>query len=393
MMTDSFLNPAAGQASGRSAKAGTAFEFPLQDSSGSVCLRQAWASLPEPVTGDEKESLLQDIRRLLRERNAVLVAHYYVDGVIQDLATETGGLVADSLEMARFGRDHSAQTLIVAGVRFMGETAKILSPEKTVLMPDLQANCSLDLGCPADAFAQFCDAHPDRTVVVYANTSAAVKARADWMVTSSCAVSIVKHLHSQGEKILFAPDRHLGHYIAEQTGADMLLWEGHCIVHDEFKAVELSSLKERHPEAMVLVHPEAPAGVIALADHVGSTTAMINAVVENDAKSFIVATDQGILHRMRQLAPEKTLIEAPTAGTSATCKSCAHCPWMAMNGLKALRDALLRSGAPYEIHVPTDTAEKAVNCINRMLAFTAPSSGPALTGSSATGLVPHIGAA
>ncbi|MGA0954780.1 MAG: quinolinate synthase NadA [Burkholderiaceae bacterium] len=393
MMTDSFLNPAAGQASGRSAKAGTAFEFPLQDSSGSVCLRQAWASLPEPVTGDEKESLLQDIRSLLRERNAVLVAHYYVDGVIQDLATETGGLVADSLEMARFGRDHSAQTLIVAGVRFMGETAKILSPEKTVLMPDLQANCSLDLGCPADAFAQFCDAHPDRTVVVYANTSAAVKARADWMVTSSCAVSIVKHLHSQGEKILFAPDRHLGHYIAEQTGADMLLWEGHCIVHDEFKAVELSSLKERHPEAMVLVHPEAPAGVIALADRVGSTTAMINAVVENDAKSFIVATDQGILHRMRQLAPEKTLIEAPTAGTSATCKSCAHCPWMAMNGLKALRDALLRSGAPYEIHVPTDTAEKAVNCINRMLAFTAPSSGPALTGSSATGLVPHIGAA
>ncbi|MGA0807896.1 MAG: quinolinate synthase NadA [Burkholderiaceae bacterium] len=392
-MTDSFLNPAAGQASGRSAKAGTAFEFPLQDSSGSVCLRQAWASLPEPVTGDEKESLLQDIRSLLRERNAVLVAHYYVDGVIQDLATETGGLVADSLEMARFGRDHSAQTLIVAGVRFMGETAKILSPEKTVLMPDLQANCSLDLGCPADAFAQFCDAHPDRTVVVYANTSAAVKARADWMVTSSCAVSIVKHLHSQGEKILFAPDRHLGHYIAEQTGADMLLWEGHCIVHDEFKAVELSSLKERHPEAMVLVHPEAPAGVIALADRVGSTTAMINAVVENDAKSFIVATDQGILHRMRQLAPEKTLIEAPTAGTSATCKSCAHCPWMAMNGLKALRDALLRSGAPYEIHVPTDTAEKAVNCINRMLAFTAPSSGPALTGSSATGLVPHIGAA
>lgn len=393
MMTDSFLNPAAGQASGRSAKAGTAFEFPLQDSSGSVCLRQAWASLPEPVTGDEKESLLQDIRRLLRERNAVLVAHYYVDGVIQDLATETGGLVADSLEMARFGRDHSAQTLVVAGVRFMGETAKILSPEKTVLMPDLQANCSLDLGCPADAFAQFCDAHPDRTVVVYANTSAAVKARADWMVTSSCAVSIVKHLHGQGEKILFAPDRHLGHYIAEQTGADMLLWEGHCIVHDEFKAVELSSLKERHPEAMVLVHPEAPAGVIALADRVGSTTAMINAVVENDAKSFIVATDQGILHRMRQLAPQKTLIEAPTAGTSATCKSCAHCPWMAMNGLKALRDALLRSGAPYEIHVPTDTAEKAVNCINRMLAFTAPSSGPALTGSSATGLVPHIGAA
>jgi len=393
MMTDSLLTPAAGPASGMSAKPTTAFEFPLQDSSGSVCLRQAWASLPEPVGADEKESLLHDIRRLLRERNAVLVAHYYVDGVIQDLATETGGLVADSLEMARFGRDHTAQTLVVSGVRFMGETAKILSPEKTVLMPDLQANCSLDLGCPAEAFSQFCDAHPDRTVVVYANTSAAVKARADWMVTSSCAVSIVKHLHAQGEKILFAPDRHLGRYVAEQTGADMLLWEGHCIVHDEFKAVELASLKARHPESIVLVHPEAPASVIALADRVGSTTAMINAVVENDAKSFIVATDQGILHRMRQLAPEKTLIEAPTAGTSATCKSCAHCPWMAMNGLKALRNALANSGAPHEINVSAETAEKAVNCIHRMLAFTASESGGASTTASAAGLIPHIGAA
>ena len=192
MMTDSFLNPAAGQASGRSAKAGTAFEFPLQDSSGSVYLRQAWASLPEPVTGNEKESLLQDIRSLLRERNAVLVAHYYVDGVIQDLATETGGLVADSLEMARFGRDHSAQTLIVAGVRFMGETAKILSPEKRVLMPTLEATCSLDLGCPVDEFSRFCDAHPDHTVIVYANTSAAVKARSDWVVTSSIALEVVE---------------------------------------------------------------------------------------------------------------------------------------------------------------------------------------------------------
>jgi quinolinate synthase len=394
MMTDSLLNPLAGRVQAISETQGQSFEFPLQDSSGSVCLRQAWASLPEPVKGNEKERLLQDIRELLGQRNAVLVAHYYVDGVIQDLAVETGGLVADSLEMARFGRDHATKTLVVAGVRFMGETAKILSPEKTVLMPDLQANCSLDLGCPEDAFTEFCDAHPDRTVVVYANTSAAVKARADWMVTSSCAVPIVKHLHAQGKKILFAPDRHLGRYIAEQTKADMLLWEGHCIVHDEFKAVELVSLKARYPEAMVLVHPEAPAGVIALADRVGSTTAMISAVIESDAKAFIVATDQGILHRMRQLAPEKILIEAPTAGTSATCKSCAHCPWMAMNGLKALRDALVNDDRSlYEISVPVETSKKAVTCIDRMLAFTAAESYASSSLSVTTGFVSHIGSA
>ena len=397
MMTESLHTPLIPQSSVRlesQGQAGQAFDFPLQDAEGSVCLRQAWASLPDPVNAIQKTELISEIRSLLNQRKAVLVAHYYVDGAIQDLALDTGGLVADSLEMARFGRDHAAQTLVVAGVRFMGETAKILSPEKTVVMPDLQANCSLDLGCPADAFSQFCDAHPDRVVVVYANTSAAVKARADWMVTSSCAVGIVSHLHAQGKKILFAPDRHLGRYIEEQTGADMLLWEGHCIVHDEFKSVELARLKASHPEAKVLVHPEAPAGVIALADHVGSTTAMINAVVQTPAQSFIVATDQGILHRMRKLAPEKTLIEAPTAGTSATCKSCAHCPWMAMNGLVALRDALLpEASSQHEIHVPVETAKKAVHCIDRMLAFTSSAAGRASTERSASGFVPHIGAA
>jgi quinolinate synthase len=188
----------------------------------------------------------------------VLVAHYYVDGDLQDLALETGGCVADSLEMARFGRDHAAQTLVVAGVRFMGESAKILSPGKRVLMPDLDATCSLDLGCPIDDFSAFCDAHPDRQVVVYANTSAAVKARADWMVTSSCALAIVQHLKDQGQKVLWAPDKHLGRYIQEQTGADMLLWNGACIVHDEFKGLELELLRQQHPEAPVLVHPESP---------------------------------------------------------------------------------------------------------------------------------------
>ena len=188
------------------------FDFPKQDAQGSVCTAQAWAKAPAEVAAAERAPLIHEIKSLLERRNAVLVAHYYVDPLLQDLAWETGGFVADSLEMARFGKNHSAQTLVVAGVRFMGETAKILSPEKTVLMPDLEATCSLDLGCPADEFAAFCDAHPDRTVVVYANTSAAVKARADWMVTSGCALAIVHELHERGEKILFAPDRHLGRF-------------------------------------------------------------------------------------------------------------------------------------------------------------------------------------
>jgi len=288
---------------------------------------------------------------------------------LQDLAEETGGCVSDSLEMARFGRDHAAKTLVVAGVRFMGETAKILSPDKTILMPDLDATCSLDLGCPVDEFTAFCDAHPDRTVVVYANTSAAVKARADWMVTSSIGLDIVKHLHEQGQKIIWAPDRHLGGYIQQQTGADMLLWQGSCMVHDEFKGIELDLLRAEHPQAKVLVHPESPAAVVAQADVVGSTSQLIAAAVSLDAKEFIVATDNGILHKMRQAAPGKVFIEAPTAGNSATCKSCAHCPWMAMNGLQNLID-VLESGTN-EIHVEPATREKAVTCINRMLDFAA----------------------
>jgi quinolinate synthase len=297
----------------------------------------------------------------------VLVAHYYVDGELQDLALETGGCVADSLEMARFGRDHEAQTLVVAGVRFMGESAKILSPGKRVLMPELEATCSLDLGCPADEFCAFCDAHPDRQVVVYANTSAAVKARADWMVTSSCALAIVEHLKAQGQKILWAPDRHLGAWIQQQTGADMLLWNAACIVHDEFKALELQLLKEQHPQALVLVHPESPAAVTALADVVGSTSQLLKAVVDGTAKEYIVATDNGLMHRMRQLAPGKTLFEAPTAGNSATCKSCAHCPWMAMNAVQGVITAL-ESGLG-EVHVEEPVRSQALGCIDRMLDF------------------------
>ncbi|TWG85790.1 quinolinate synthetase [Cupriavidus gilardii J11] len=340
-----------------------------QAEAGASCVARAWAKVPPALTPNERSALKTRIKALLKARNAVLVAHYYVDADLQDLAEETGGCVSDSLEMARFGRDHPAQTLVVAGVRFMGETAKILSPEKTILMPDLDATCSLDLGCPADQFAAFCDAHPDRTVVVYANTSAAVKARADWMVTSSIGLKIVEHLHAKGEKILWAPDKHLGSYIQRETGADMLLWQGSCLVHDEFKGIELDLLRKDHPNAKVLVHPESPANVVAQADVVGSTSQLIAAAQQLDANEFIVATDNGILHKMRMAAPGKHFIEAPTAGNSATCKSCAHCPWMAMNALTNLAE-VLETGRN-EIHVDADIGRRAYTCIDRMLDFAA----------------------
>jgi quinolinate synthase len=368
---------------------GAFFDYPQQDASGTTCIAQAWAKIPVPLLPDEKEATIGRIKQLLRSQNAAIVAHYYVDGDIQDLAHETGGFVSDSLEMARFGKKHPAQNLIVAGVRFMGETAKILSPDKRVFMPDLEATCSLDLGCPAEDFRRFREAHPDRITVVYANTSAAVKAQADWMVTSSCALAIVHHLDQQGNKILWAPDRHLGRYIQEQTGADMLLWNGACIVHDEFKATELAAMRKKHPNAMVLAHPESPQHVVDQADVVGSTSAMIKAVVDGKANEFIVATDQGILHRMRQLAPGKKLIAAPTAGESATCKSCANCPWMAMNGLRGILDCLEKQTG--EILIEETIRTKALGCIERMLSFT--SAHPELLEKAQHGFIKNIGAA
>ncbi len=359
-----------------------------QPTEGSVCAtKHAWARVPAEPAPAERAALKDKIRRLLKENNAVMVSHYYVHPDLQDLAEETGGIVSDSLEMARFGRDHAAQTLVVSGVRFMGETAKILSPEKTILMPDLDATCSLDLGCPVDEFSAFCAAHPDRTVVVYANTSAAVKARADWLVTSSCALDIVRVLKAQGHKILWAPDRHLGDYIRRETGADMVFWNGACIVHDEFKAFELQDLKRQHPQAKVLVHPESPAEVVALADAVGSTSAILHAAKTLDAPEFIVATDNGMMHKLRTLNPDKIFYEAPTAGNSATCKSCAHCPWMAMNSLASVAQ-VLETGSN-AIEVDAALIPRARQPIDRMLAFTA----ALKNGQPTTGLVPHIGAA
>lgn len=329
----------------------------------------AHAAEPQPLSDEEKAELESRIKAELKARDAVLVAHYYTDPDIQRLAEETGGCVADSLEMARFGNRHPASTVVVAGVRFMGETAKILNPEKRVLMPTLEATCSLDIGCPADEFAAFCDQHPDRTVVVYANTSAAVKARADWVVTSSCAAAIVEHLDARGEKILWAPDQHLGNYIRKTTRADMLMWDGSCIVHEEFKFRGLEDLKALYPDAAVLVHPESPEAVVDLADVVGSTSQLINAVQTMPNERFIVATDNGIFYKMQQLAPGKTLIEAPTAGNGATCRSCAHCPWMAMNGLENLLQVLERGDQ--EVFVDDSLREDALRPLRRMLDFTA----------------------
>ncbi|WP_341503550.1 quinolinate synthase NadA [Gallaecimonas sp. GXIMD4217] len=325
---------------------------------------------PAPLSEAEKADYKAKIKQLLKEQDAVLVAHYYTDPEIQALAEETGGCVSDSLEMARFGKEHPAKTLIVAGVRFMGETAKILSQEKRVLMPTLEATCSLDLGCPAKEFSAFCDAHPDHTVVVYANTSTAVKARADWVVTSSIALEIVEHLDSEGHKIIWGPDRHLGSYIAKETGADMILWQGACIVHDEFKAKALRDLKAVYPDAAVLVHPESPASIVEMADAVGSTSQLIKAAQDLPNKQLIVATDRGIFYKMQQLCPDKEFIEAPTAGNGATCRSCAHCPWMAMNGLKSIHDALTAEDkSPHEIFVDEALGEKAMVPLNRMLDF------------------------
>lgn len=312
-------------------------------------------------------AVLTRIKHALDERNAVLIAHYYTEASVQRLADATQGFIGDSLAMAEFGYNHSATTLIIAGVKFMGESAKILSPHKRILMPTLKATCSLDLGCPADAFDSFCNQHPDRTVVVYANTSAAVKARADWVVTSSNALAIVEHLMDLGHKILWAPDRHLGRYIQKKTGADMVLWQGSCIVHEEYQAESLAQLKKEFPEAAILVHPESPEAVVELADVVGSTSVLLKASQSLDHSTFIVATDRGIFYKMQQASPNKIFIEAPTGGQGAACKSCGHCPWMAMNDLSALEHSLL-TGAN-EIFIDEATIQRAKLPLQRMMDF------------------------
>ena len=315
-----------------------------------------------------EQSIENSIKDALKQNNATLVAHYYVSPDLQTLAEETGGIVSDSLEMARFGQNSDADTIVVAGVKFMGETAKILSPEKRVLVLDTEANCSLDLSCPIDEFSKFCDQNPDHVVVVYANTSAEVKARADWVVTSGSALKVVQKLHDEGKKVLWAPDKHLGHYVQTMTGVEMLMWDGACVVHEGFKAEGIERLKEMHPEAGILVHPESPKEVIALADVVGSTTQLINAAESRPENTFIVATDNGIFHKMKEVAPHKKFIEAPTMGEGADCESCAHCDWMAMNNLEKCLDTL--NTGNNEILINNQIIDQAKNSIQRLLEFT-----------------------
>ena len=311
--------------------------------------------------------LKRSIKSLLNEKNGVLISHYYVDKEIQELTEELGGCVSDSLQMAKFGQNSEADLLVVSGVKFMGETSKILSPEKTILMPTLEATCSLDLGCPEEDFKKFCEEHPDREIVVYANTSAEVKALSDWVVTSSIALEVVEHLHSQGKKIIWAPDKHLGKYIEDYTGADMILWDASCIVHDEFKYQGLSDMKKLHPDAGVLVHPESPMEVIKLADAVGSTSQILQAAKNLDFNKFIVATDKGIFYQLEKNNPKKVFFEAPTAGNGAQCKSCSQCPWMGLNSLENLEKTLL--DMKNIINVSEETIQKAQISLNRMTSF------------------------
>ena len=310
---------------------------------------------------------LISIKQLLLKNNAKIIAHYYVDEQVQKLAEDTGGFVGDSLEMARYGSKQKETTLIVAGVKFMGETAKILNPDKKVLMLDIEATCSLDTGCDYAEFKEFCDTHNDREVVVYANTSAKVKSISDWVVTSSIAVPLIEHLTSLGKKLIWAPDKYLGNYVIDTTGADMLLWDGSCIVHEEYKTIELKNMIAKHPDCDVLVHPESPRSIIQLANTVGSTTKLIEASKASKKKYIIVATEKGILYQMKKFSPNKIFLEAPTEGEGATCKSCGRCPWMNLNIVQKLLDVF--NAKTNEIVLSRDIINKAKKPIDRMINF------------------------
>ena len=315
----------------------------------------------------DKNDLFKSISQNLSANNATLVSHYYVDPLIQEITEKSGGFVGDSLEMAKFGSNCSTENLIVCGVKFMAETAKILSPEKNIFVPTYESTCSLDLGCPAPELQKMKDKYPDRMLVVYANTSAEVKAMADWVVTSSIAREIIEELDLQGKKILWAPDKYLGGYLQKETGADMVLWDSACVVHEEFKASGLRDLKRVHPDAGILVHPESPMEVVSMADAVGSTSHLIKASKELDFNKFIVATDKSIFYKMTQLSPEKEFFEAPTGGVGSSCKSCAHCPWMGLNSLKNLNECVEQ--LINEITLPEDLIRKAKIPLDKMINF------------------------
>lgn len=302
---------------------------------------------------DLKEEILQ----LKKEKNAVILAHYYVNGDIQDIADYIG----DSLALSQIASRLEEPVIVLCGVNFMGETAKILCPDKTVLIPDMEAGCSLADSCKADEFAAFIKQNPGHTVISYVNTSAAVKALTDVVVTSSNARQVVETF-PEDTPIIFGPDRNLGSYINSVTGRNMKLWNGACHVHEQFSVEKIAELKKEYPGAKVLVHPECKGQVLALADKVGSTAALLDYAVKSDAKEFIVATESGILHEMQKRCPEKTFIPAPPADSTCACNDCAY---MKLNTLEKLRDCL-RDGKP-AMHVDPAIAEKAIRPIKRML--------------------------
>lgn len=303
--------------------------------------------------------LVSEIKKLKEEKNAAILAHYYTVGEIQDLAD----FVGDSLALARIAETLDNDIIVMCGVHFMGETVKILCPDKKVLVPDLNAGCSLADSCPADEFRTFVESHPDHTVISYVNTSAAVKALTDIVVTSGNAMKVVSSLPAD-EKIIFGPDRNLGNYINSCTGREMLLWDGACHVHEQFSLEKILELKKAHPQAKVLVHPECPAPVRMVADKVGSTAVLLEYAVADDATEFIVATESGILHEMTRRCPEKTFIPAPPNDSTCACNDCAY---MKLNTLQKLYNTLLYE-LP-EVHVDETIIEDARHPITRMLSL------------------------
>jgi quinolinate synthase len=302
-------------------------------------------------------NIKEEIRRMCREKNAVIMAHYYTDGEIQDMAD----FVGDSLALAQKAATTDADIIVMCGVHFMGETSKILCPDKKVLVPDLEATCSLAESCPADKFAEFVAEHPGHTVISYVNTTAATKAVTDIVVTSSNAREIVESL-PQDTPIIFGPDRNLGGYINSITGRNMLLWDGACHVHEKFSVEKILELKKQYPDAKVLVHPECKGTVVKLADKVGSTAALLKYSISDSSDTFIVATESGILHEMQKACPEKTFIPAPPSDSTCACNECSY---MKLVTMQKLYDCL-KNEAP-EIHVDAQVAEKAIVSINRML--------------------------
>lgn len=306
---------------------------------------------------DPTLDLEAEINRLRREKNAIILAHYYQDGEIQDLAD----FVGDSLDLSRKAAATDADMIVFCGVRFMGEVAKILSPSKIVVIPDAEAGCSLEDSCKPEAFRAFRKKHPDHFAVTYINCSAEVKALSDVIVTSSNAEAIVRSLPAD-QPIVFAPDRHLGAYIARKTDRDMTLWPGSCIIHEQFSEKELVKLKVRHPDALVAAHPECPEAILTHADHVGSTRGILDYVLKTDNKEFIIATEPHIIHQMQKAAPDKVFIPAP--GADGTC-SCADCPFMAKNTLEKIYLAMVNAAPAIEI--PEELRLQAIKPLERML--------------------------